>query len=130
MHRTVAYLTVAALAIAATASATLATSITLITQFDYPSTGVSTEARGVADTGVIVGRLIFPGGAIAGFGRFPNGKFVELTDPAGEGTDTEPAGVNDVGVVDGYYKNAVTAAVIGFSLAKGIYTDFQGAPAT
>jgi uncharacterized membrane protein len=117
---------IAALVVSVTASATLAASITLITQFDYPSTGVSTEARGIADSGTIVGRLVFPDGAIAGFGRFPNGTFVELTDPAGDGTDTEPAGINDAGVVDGYYKNAVSAAVIGFFLTKGIYTDFQG----
>jgi hypothetical protein len=130
MHRPVAYLTIAALAIAATASATLATSITLIGQFDYPSTGASTVPRGINSGGLIVGSVDFPDGSAAGFVRLKNGTYKELTDPSGNGLDTQAAGINDTGEIVGFYENGGTSAIIGFTLVNGVYSDFLGAPAT
>jgi hypothetical protein len=130
MHRPVAYLTIAALAIAATASATLATSITLIGQFDYPSTGASTVPRGINSGGLIVGSVDFPDGSAAGFVRLKNGTYKELTDPSGNGLDTQATGINDAGEIVGFYENGGTSAIIGFTLVNGVYSDFLGAPAT
>jgi uncharacterized membrane protein len=130
MYRPIAYLTIAALAIAATASATLATSITLIGQFDYPSTGASTVPRAINNGGLIVGSVDFPDGSAAGFVRLKNGTYTELTDPSGNGLDTQATGINDTGEVVGFYENGGTSAIIGFTLVNGVYSDFLGAPAT
>jgi uncharacterized membrane protein len=104
--------------------------ITQLGQFDYPGTAVSTEPRGINNHGTIVGRVIFPDGSIAGFVRFKNGSFAKLINPAGDGTDTEAAGITDGGVIVGLYKQAFTGVVLGFTLQNKTYTDFEGAPAT
>jgi hypothetical protein len=101
----------------------------LVSQFDYPATGASTQPRGINNNGAIVGTASFPDGLAAGFERYPKGAFVELTDPAGNGLDTQAAGINDIGVIDGFYENGGTSAIIGFTLTNGVYTDFTGDPA-
>lgn len=134
MRKQFAYFVIAAFAITATARAAFAISsvatITLVSQFDYPSTGASTVPHSINNGGAIVGTVTFPDGEQAGFERYPKGAFVELTDPSGNGLDTQAAGINDSGVIDGFYENGGTSAIIGFTLTGGVYTDFNGAPST
>jgi uncharacterized membrane protein len=100
--------------------------ITLLSEFDYPSTGANTQPHGINNAGVIVGTVVFSDSTQAGFERSKTGKFVELTDPDGNGLDTQAVGINDASEIDGFYENAVSAAIIGFTLTKGVYSDFSG----
>jgi probable HAF family extracellular repeat protein len=127
------YLAIASLASAAyvgTASAVIGSTatISLVTEFDYPSIGASTLPHGINNNGSVVGTVNFPDGEQAGFQRFKNGTFVELTDPSGNGLDTQAVGINDLGEIDGFYENGGTSAIIGFTLTDGVYADFEGAP--
>jgi len=118
---------VLAFAIAAAAASARAATITELSEFDYPSTGASTLPYGINNSGAIVGIVV--NGTMAGFERFKTGKFVPLSDPSGNGLDTQAFGINDSGAIDGIYENATTSAIIGFTLTKGVYADFLGAPA-
>jgi uncharacterized membrane protein len=120
---------VLAFAIAAAANSARAAStatITLLSEFDYPSTGASTEPHGINNNGVIVGTVVFTDGTQAGFDLTKAGKFLEAVDPSGNGLDTQAVGINDASEIDGFYENAVSSAIIGFTLTKRVYSDFSG----
>jgi hypothetical protein len=124
---------ITAMAILATSGAARAASvvtITLLSQFDYStSRQASTEPYGINNKGAIVGLVFFPNGVIAGFERFPNGTFTELTYPNSDGLDNESYGINDFHEIVG--SSVLPPAGegqpfphIGFTLASGVYTEF------
>jgi hypothetical protein len=98
MRERIACFSIAALAILATSGAAQAdagsvATITLMSQFDYPtSPQASTEPYGINNMGVIVGLVLFPNGVIAGFERSTSGTFAELKYPNSDGLDTEAYG--------------------------------------
>jgi uncharacterized membrane protein len=133
MSKQLIYIAIMVFAVTVSARAALAVSsatITLVTQFDYPSTGASTLPHAINNNGAIVGTVTFPDSSSAGFERFKKGSFLELTDPSGNGLDTQALGINDSGEIDGFYENGGTSAIIGFTLVGGVYSDFEGVPDT
>jgi hypothetical protein len=137
MHKRKACFSIIASAILATSGAARASAagvatITLLSQFDYPtSPQASTEPYGINNMGAIVGLVLFPNGVIAGFKRSTSGTFAELKYPNSDGLDTEAYGINDLHEIVGSSVlppagEGQPFAHIGFTLASGAYTEFTG----
>src|SRR5439155_6329429 len=79
-------------------------SIRVITTFDYPGTGNSTEPANINDTNDIVGTYIDSNGAWRGFVRFRNGNFsAPIVDPNDSCNYTAGRGINNSRLVCGEY---------------------------
>src|SRR5438067_13724643 len=77
-------------------------SIRVITTFDYPGTGNSTEPANINDTNDIVGTYIDSNGAWRGFVRFRNGNFsAPIVDPNDSCNYTAGRGINNSRLVCG-----------------------------
>jgi hypothetical protein len=79
--------------------------------------------------GTIVGYKIISEGAGQGFERFANGTITTLVDPNDEGGLTAGAtfaeGLNDEGIVSGYYYNTAAGNYQGFFYYGGIYVNYE-----
>src|SRR6476660_8367985 len=79
-------------------------SIEVITTFDYPGTGNSTEPQKINERGDIVGIFLDSLGVSRGFVRFSNGNFSDpIVDPNDTVGFTEGRGINNSGTVVGDY---------------------------
>jgi len=107
-------------------------SIEVITTFDYPGTGNSTEPQKINERGDIVGIFLDSLGVSRGFVRFSNGSFsAPIVDPNDTVGFTEGRGINNRGTVVGDYAT-IDANNHGFFLSGGTFTqyDVPGAPTT
>ena len=100
-------------------------SIEVITTFDYPGTGNSTEPQKINEKGDIVGEFIDSNGVVRGFVRFSNGNFsAPIVDPNDTVGFTEARGINNPGTVCGDYATA-DGNNHGFFLSRGTFTEYD-----
>jgi uncharacterized membrane protein len=100
-------------------------SIEVITTFDYPGTGNSTEPQKINERGDIVGIFLDSLGVSRGFVRFSNGSFsAPIVDPNDTVGFTEARGINISGTVCGDYATA-DANNHGFFLSGGTFTEYD-----
>jgi hypothetical protein len=79
-------------------------SIEVITTFDYPGTGNSTQPQKINERGDIVGIFLDSNLVSRGFVRFSNGSFSDpIVDPNDTGNLTEGRGINNLRTVCGDY---------------------------
>lgn len=88
-----------------------------------------TRAWGINNRGAVVGHIFKPhsGGLVRGFKRDANGVFeppIDDPDPLTSANFLAPAGINEYGVIVGYYASASHNAYSGFLLSKGVFTDY------
>ena len=104
--------------------------VEVITTFDYPGTGNSTEPQKITEKGDIVGIFLDSTGVSRGFIRYSNGTFsAPIVDPNDTVGFTEARGINNSGTVVGDY--AVSDGNHhGFFLSGGTFTEYDvpGAP--
>jgi len=82
-------------------------SIEVITTFDYPGTGNSTEPQKINERGDIVGIFLDSLGVSRGFVRFSNGSFsAPIVDPNDTVGFTEGRGINNSRTVAGDYASS------------------------
>lgn len=106
--------------------------------FSYPHVpNTDTRAMGINDRGAVVGYFSYVthngSAALRGFKRDANGIFERpIDDITGPGTHyyTVPNGINDSGVVSGYYIEYLNggSGFSGFLLSQGVFTDFSIPP--
>jgi hypothetical protein len=108
--------------------ASAAPSVSLIKTFDYPAPGASTTPFGINNLNNMVGIVTFPSGLTTGFQVNSNSTITEISDPLGDGSNTEAFGISDSGMIDGIYKNGATQGLRGFRLKNGSFADYNGAP--
>ena len=100
-------------------------SIEVITTFDYPGTGNSTEPQKITDKGDIVGIYLDSNSVSRGFVRFSNGTFsAPIVDPNDTVGFTEGRGINNPGTVCGDYATA-DGNNHGFFLSGGTFTEYD-----
>ena len=100
-------------------------SIEVITTFDYPGTGNSTEPQKINERGDIVGIFLDSLGVSRGFVRFSNGSFsAPIVDPNDTVGFTEGRGINNRGTVVGDYATS-DANNHGFFLSGGTFTEYD-----
>jgi uncharacterized membrane protein len=100
-------------------------SIEVITTFDYPGTGNSTEPQKINERGDIVGIFLDSLGVSRGFVRFSNGSFsAPIVDPNDTVGFTEVRGINNPGTVVGDYASP-DANDHGFFLSGGTFTEYD-----
>src|SRR6201987_6483854 len=100
-------------------------SIQVITAFDYPGTGNSTEPQKISEKGDIVGIYLDSLGVSRGFVRFSNGSFsAPIVDPNDTVGFTEARGINNPGTVVGDYATA-DGNNHGFFLSGGTFTEYD-----
>ena len=100
-------------------------SIEVITTFDYPGTGNSTEPQKINERGDIVGIFLDSLGVSRGFVRFSNGSFsAPIVDPNDTVGFTEGRGINNPGTVVGDYATS-DANNHGFFLSGGTFTEYD-----
>ena len=107
-------------------------SIEVITTFDYPGTGNSTEPQKINERGDIVGEFVDSNGVMRGFVRFSDGSFSDpIVDPNDTVGFTEGRGINNSSKVCGDYATS-DGNNHGFFLSGGTFTEYDipGAPAT
>ncbi len=99
--------------------------VEVITTFDYPGTGNSTEPQKITDKGDIVGIYLDSTGVSRGFIRYSNGTFsAPIVDPNDTVGFTEARGINNAGTVCGDYATA-DGNNHGFFLSGGAFTEFD-----
>jgi hypothetical protein len=100
-------------------------SIEVITTFDYPGTGNSTEPQKITEKGDIVGIFLDSLGVSRGFVRFSDGTFsAPIVDPNDTVSFTEARGINNPGTVCGDYATA-DGNNHGFFLSGGTFTEYD-----
>ena len=100
-------------------------SIEVITTFDYPGTGNSTEPQKINERGDIVGIFLDSLGVSRGFVRSSNGSFSPpIVDPNDTVGFTEGRGINNRGTVVGDYATS-DANNHGFFLSGGTFTEYD-----
>ena len=100
-------------------------SIEVITTFDYPGTGNSTEPQKITEKGDIVGIYIDSSGVSRGFVRFSDGSFsAPIVDPNDTVGFTEARGINNPGTVVGDYATP-DGNNHGFFLLGGTFTEYD-----
>jgi len=100
-------------------------SIDVITTFDYPGTGNSTEPQKINERGDIVGIFLDSLGVSRGFVRFSNGGFsAPIVDPNDTVGFTEGRGINNRGTVVGDYATS-DGNNHGFFLSGGTFTEYD-----
>jgi len=100
-------------------------SIEVITTFDYPGTGNSTEPQKINERGDIVGIFLDSLGVSRGFVRFSNGSFsAPIVDPNDTVGFTEARGINNPGTVCGDYATS-DGNNHGFFLSGGTFTEYD-----
>jgi len=100
-------------------------SIEVITTFDYPGTGNSTEPQKINEKGDIVGIFLDSLGVSRGFVRFKNGNFsAPIVDPNDTVGFTEGRGINNPGTVVGDYGTS-DGNTHGFFLSGGTFTEYD-----
>jgi uncharacterized membrane protein len=100
-------------------------SIEVITTFDYPGTGNSTEPQKISEKGDIVGIFLDSLGVSRGFVRSSNGSFsAPIVDPNDTVGFTEARGINNPGTVCGDYATA-DGNNHGFFLSGGTFTEYD-----
>jgi hypothetical protein len=105
-------------------------SIEVITTFDYPGTGNSTEPQKINERGDVVGAYIDSLGVTRGFVRFSDGSFSDpIVDPNDTAGFTEGRGINNSRTVVGDY--AISDGTLhGFFLSGGTFTEYDVPGAT
>ena len=105
-------------------------SIEVITTFDYPGTGNSTEPQKINERGDVVGAYIDSLGVTRGFVRFSDGSFSDpLVDPNDTVGFTEGRGINNSRTVVGDYVSS-DGTEHGFFLSGGAFTEYDVPGAT
>jgi uncharacterized membrane protein len=100
-------------------------SIEVVTTFDYPGTGNSTEPQKITESGDIVGIYLDSLGVSRGFVRSKNGTFsAPIVDPNDTVGFTEARGINNPGTVVGDYATA-DGNNHGFFLSGGTFTEYD-----
>src|ERR1700746_3645129 len=100
-------------------------SIEVVTTFDYPGTGNSTEPQKITEKGDIVGIFLDSLGVSRGFVRFSNGSFsAPIVDPNDTVGFTEARGINNPGTVCGDYATS-DGNNHGFFLSGGTFTEYD-----
>jgi hypothetical protein len=100
-------------------------SIEVITTFDYPGTGNSTEPQKINERGDIVGIFLDSSGVSRGFVRFKDGSFsAPIVDPNDTVGFTEGRGINNPGTVVGDYGTS-DGNTHGFFLSGGTFTTYD-----
>jgi hypothetical protein len=100
-------------------------SIEVITTFDYPGTGNSTEPQKINDRGDIVGVFLDSLGVSRGFVRFNDGSFsAPIVDPNDTVGFTQGRGINNSRTVCGDYATS-DANSHGFFLSGGTFTEYD-----
>jgi hypothetical protein len=101
-------------------------SIRVITTFDYPETGNSTEPAKINDAGDIVGGYFDSNGAYRGFVRFANGNFsARIVDPNDTCNFTTGRGINNSRLVCGEYFVGDCTNSYGYFLMGHHFSDFD-----
>jgi hypothetical protein len=91
----------------------------------FSAFNLDTSANAINDAGTVVGATCSCGPGpfqFQGYVRSPDGTFTQLDDPSGSGSQTVPTGINDSGVVAGYYADASSGATLGFIDRRGKFT--------
>ena len=102
-------------------------SIEILTTFDYPGEGNSTRPQKINDAGDIAGDFTDSSGVTRGFVRFRDGSFsAPIVEPDGDGSVTQARGINNLGVVCGYFLNGNAHS---FFLSGATFTQFDVAGA-
>lgn len=101
-------------------------SIDILTTFDYPGEGNSTEPQKINDRGDVAGIFIDSAGANRGFIRFRDGNFSSpIIEPNDTANFTQARDINDSRLVCGYYEDGTDATFHGFFLSEGTFTEFD-----
>ncbi|MGA7253920.1 MAG: hypothetical protein WBX35_22205, partial [Pseudolabrys sp.] len=100
-------------------------SIEVITTFDYPGTGNSTEPQKINERGDIVGIFDDSNGVRRGFVRFSNCSFsAPIVDPNDTVGFTDARAINNPGTVGGGYGTS-DGSEHGFFLSGGTFTTYD-----
>lgn len=101
-------------------------SIQLVSTFDFPGTGNSTQPQKISDKGDIVGAFIDASGVTRGFAMLANGNFKNpLVDPADTVGFTQGRGINSARVICGDYANDTSGNLHGYFFLNGNYTNLD-----
>ena len=97
----------------------------MITTFDYPGNGISTQPQKITEKGDIVGIFVDSSSVTRGFVRYSNGTFsAPIVDPNDTVGFTEGRGINNSGTVCGDYATA-DGNNHGFFLSGGTFTEYD-----
>ncbi len=100
-------------------------SIQVVTTFDYPGSGNSTQPQKINDGGDIVGLYADSSLIQRGFIRFRNGNFsAPLVDPNDTGGLTQGRGINNSRRICGDYLDSSSGNYFGFFLAGSTFHDY------
>ena len=101
-------------------------SVRLVSTFDYPGSGNSTEPQKISDLRDIVGTYLDSSLVTRGFIRFRNGNFsAPLVDPNDTRGVTQGRGVNNSRLVCGDYLDAATGNFHGFFFSRSRFHNFD-----
>ncbi len=99
--------------------------IELLTTFDYPGEGNSTQPSKINDQGDIVGQYIDSNGVTRGFVRYRDGSFsAPIVEPNDAGNNTQARGINNDGTIAGFYVGS-DGALHSFFLSGGAFTEYD-----
>lgn len=99
--------------------------IELVSTFDYPGAGNSTQPQKVNDGGDIVGTYFDSSAIYRGFVRFKNGGFSPpLVAPHDTGGGTQARGINNSRLLCGVYLDAGSGTFTGFFLSGSRFQDY------
>ncbi len=99
--------------------------IELLTTFDYPGEGNSTQPSKINDQGDIAGQFIDSSGVIRGFVRYRDGSFsAPIVEPNDAGNNTQARGINNNGTIVGFYIGS-DGAFHGYFLSGDTFTEFD-----
>jgi uncharacterized membrane protein len=103
-----------------------ATSILILTTFDYPAATSFTITTEINDKGDVAGAYIDANGLQRGFVRFHNGSFSPpIVPPFDVGSFTEADDIDDSRTICGFFSSANDTVFHGYFLSDRIFTQFD-----
>lgn len=104
---------------------TTTTTIELLTTFDYPGEGNSTQPSKINDHGDIVGYFTDSSGVTRGFVRYRDGSFsAPIVEPNDAANNTQARGINNDGTIVGFYFGT-DGGQHGFFLSGDTFSEFN-----
>lgn len=99
--------------------------IEVLTTFDYPGEGNSTQPSKINDHGDIVGQFVDPSGVARGFVRYRDGSFsAPIVEPNDAANFTQARGINNEGTIAGFYFGS-DDKFHGYFLSGDTFTEFD-----
>lgn len=108
-----------------------AITIDILTTFDYPASGNSTQPQKISDRGDIAGLFVDSSGGTRGFVRYKNGTFsAPIIEPSDTANYTTARDVNDSRLICGEFGTSADGTYHGYFLSGATFTQYDVTGAT